>query len=127
MISKCQCQHCGGGIEFDAAQFEISGEMPDLTLGQIVGCPHCQKQTTIYVKKTTIGLQAVPRGPREVASSSDEETPLLAYVLAIFLPLIGFFFGIYLMTKKQSGHGCAVMALSILAGLIWMAIFTNIG
>jgi hypothetical protein len=43
----------------------------------------------------------------------------VGYVCAILLPLAGFFIGIYLMAKKQHGHGVAAMALSIFAGLIW--------
>jgi len=32
----CPCQHCGGGIEFDAAQ-----------AGETVGCPHCGVDTVL--------------------------------------------------------------------------------
>jgi hypothetical protein len=52
----------------------------------------------ICIKKQKIGLQAVPQ---RIEESSDEEFPMLAYMLAIFLPLIGFFFGVYLMAKNN--------------------------
>lgn len=40
----CRCRHCGNGIEFDANQM---GE--DET--RVVECPHCQMETTIFVKE----------------------------------------------------------------------------
>jgi TPR repeat protein len=38
----CPCQHCGGNIEFDANQLDVT-EIPT------VPCPHCELQTTIFV------------------------------------------------------------------------------
>ncbi|MDR3413992.1 MAG: HNH endonuclease [Formivibrio sp.] len=38
----CQCQHCDGGIEFDASDFA-----KDET--RAVECPHCKTDTTIFV------------------------------------------------------------------------------
>jgi Holliday junction resolvasome RuvABC ATP-dependent DNA helicase subunit len=38
----CRCQHCGGGIEFDASDFE-KGET------RTVECPHCHLETVISV------------------------------------------------------------------------------
>jgi Short C-terminal domain len=40
MIVKCSCQHCDGGIEFDAK--ELSKE------NSIVPCPHCGLETKLY-------------------------------------------------------------------------------
>jgi len=41
--ATCHCQHCNGGIEFDASDFE-KGET------RTVECPHCQLETTISVR-----------------------------------------------------------------------------
>jgi len=49
MISKCQCQHCNGEIEFEAAQFERSSTTSHRVFGQMVECPHCHQQTLLYL------------------------------------------------------------------------------
>jgi hypothetical protein len=51
MISKCQCQSCGGQIEFDLTEFELSSETSHRKLGQTIDCPHCGKPTQIYMNK----------------------------------------------------------------------------
>src|SRR5438128_1229314 len=43
----------------------------------------------------------------------------------VMLPLFGFFAGIYLVAKKQTGHGVACMALSVFAGLIFFVMMAN--
>ena len=43
----CHCQHCGGGIEFDA-----SGFAKDET--RAAECPHCKKETIISIPFSTI-------------------------------------------------------------------------
>lgn len=45
------------------------------------------------------------------------------YVAAIILPVIGFFFGVYLAIKGVTGHGVAMMALSCVAGSFWFVVF----
>ena len=39
---KCRCQHCDGGIEFDANQLENSTP-------RIMDCPHCGLETILYI------------------------------------------------------------------------------
>ena len=41
MIAKCSCQHCAGGIEFDASEFAEENS--------IVPCPHCGLETKLFV------------------------------------------------------------------------------
>jgi len=43
-FATCHCEHCGGGAEFDASDFA-----KDET--RLAECPHCHKQTTIYVER----------------------------------------------------------------------------
>jgi len=72
---------------------------------------------------------AFPPNLSQAASAKNEDVSVVnintAYLLAIFLPFIGFFVGIYLMTKKETGHGIACMAVSIFAFFVWFAIFTK--
>ena len=49
MIAKCSCQHCDGGIEFDAS--ELAEE------NSIVPCPHCGMETKLFVD--TAGLFSI--------------------------------------------------------------------
>jgi hypothetical protein len=43
----CPCQHCAGGIEFDASDFE-KGET------RTVECPHCHMETIIFVPEPKV-------------------------------------------------------------------------
>jgi len=51
MIAKCQCQQCGQSVEFDAAQFERSGETSHRLLGQTIDCPNCGVRTQLYLPR----------------------------------------------------------------------------
>ena len=41
-------------------------------------------------------------------------TIVCSYLLAVLMPFFGFFAGIYLLAKKQPGHGVACIAISLL-------------
>jgi Domain of unknown function (DUF4429)/Short C-terminal domain len=41
MIVKCDCQHCGGGIEFDSD--ELTEE------NCVIACPHCGQETKLFI------------------------------------------------------------------------------
>ena len=51
MIARCECQKCGQAVEFEAAQFERSGDTPYRILGQTIDCPNCQQLTQIYMPR----------------------------------------------------------------------------
>jgi hypothetical protein len=51
MIVKCKRQHCGGNIEFVAADFEFKSETSHRRLGQTIDCPHCHTATQLYMNK----------------------------------------------------------------------------
>ena len=57
----CHCQHCGGGIEFDANQ--LAAENYTFT------CPHCELQTPLYI----------PTGQQNPPPIQKTETPTLGY------------------------------------------------
>ena len=98
--------------------------------GQMFACPHCGLETKLFIPQTTTA-------PKPTASSDsstskpkiekpDESSPIaLSYVLCFLIPIAGFFFGVYLMAKKKSGHGAACMAISIVLGLGWLAVFSH--
>src|ERR1035437_50144 len=52
----CWCQHCDNGIEFDANQMD-----GDETC--VVECPHCQLETTLFVKARKEAPSANPDAP----------------------------------------------------------------
>ncbi|HEY1718177.1 MAG TPA: hypothetical protein VGH42_07765 [Verrucomicrobiae bacterium] len=62
MISKCQCQHCGGSIEFDADQLDRSGATSYRILGQVVECPHCHQSTQLYLNLAEFVAPKNPAG-----------------------------------------------------------------
>jgi hypothetical protein len=60
MIAKCQCQLCGGNVEFEVAEFEFSGETSHRRLGQTIDCPHCHKPTQLYMNKAEFVASKTP-------------------------------------------------------------------
>jgi hypothetical protein len=110
MFAKCSCQHCGGGIEFD-----VDGLQPDA----LVECPHCKLETVLFTP---------PPAPQpQIEQPVEFSTIAWSYVLCFLIPIAGFFFGVYLMAKKKSGHGAACMAISIVLVLGWLAVFSKSG
>lgn len=61
MIAKCECQSCGQGIEFPAAEFDRTGETSHRFLGPTIACPSCGNQTQLYMAKVL--AQSVPTPP----------------------------------------------------------------
>jgi len=73
MLAKCSCQNCWESIEFETAEFEFSSETPHRKIGQFVECPHCHKQTQIYLNKS--GSVAVNKPRFSVAPSIPKLIP----------------------------------------------------
>lgn len=111
---RCNCQRCGERIVF-----------PPEMAGQDVTCPHCGRETTLLLPQVRKAApDPVPPTPTAMAEVSDG-TLLACYVLSALLPLVGFFCGVYLLSKKQGGHGAACMAVSVFSFLVWAAIFSS--
>jgi hypothetical protein len=103
MFIKAKCEHC-------QTEFEDEG------IEKTVWCPSCGKETHI--------LPAGSNFTPHIANAAQHDGLILAsYTLAILLPMFGFFAGVYLLIKKQPGHGVAAMALSSLAAVIWFLVF----
>jgi predicted RNA-binding Zn-ribbon protein involved in translation (DUF1610 family) len=115
--AKCNCQRCGQGIEF-----------PIVMAGQDATCPHCGRETTLTIP--TVRKATPSYSPPSSSTALTEQKSIAggtigcSYVLSFLIPVAGFFAGIYLMTKKESGHGAACMAISIVFGLIWIVMFS---
>jgi hypothetical protein len=71
MIAKCPCEHCGVNIEFATEEF---------LSGSAVTCPHCGKETPLYVSQQAkpVPKPAVPIStPQERQLSSAESLKLI--------------------------------------------------
>ena len=122
MIAKCSCQYCNGAIEFDANEL--------VEENSIVPCPHCGLETKLFIPQTSTTPKPTasvntPATQPQVDRAVESSTVVWSYVLCFLIPIAGFFFGVYLMAKKKSGHGAACMAISIVLGLGWLALFTT--
>jgi hypothetical protein len=53
-LVKCRCQHCAGGIEFDANSFK-QGET------RVTECPHCHLETTLFVSNPKPAELSAPK------------------------------------------------------------------
>jgi DNA-directed RNA polymerase subunit RPC12/RpoP len=107
MLIKAQCEHC-------QSEFEDEG------LEKTVWCPSCGKETHIYAKGSDYSFKP------NVETADFDGIIALGYVLAIVLPAVGFFVGVYLLFKNQHGHGAAAMAMSVVFGAIWALIFLHL-
>lgn len=114
--SKCDCQRCGQPIAFPI----------DLNNTE-VECPHCHRATTLLIPSPSARVRKADSLPPPIRATDEvpQSTLTGCIILSILMPLIGFFCGVWLMTKKQSGYGVACMATSIIAGLVWVAIFSS--
>lgn len=111
---KGVCQRCGEHIAF-----------PITMQGENVPCPHCGRETTLIASIAPNLVHKVETEAKPPAVSGGKI--FIAYLLAAFIPIIGFFMGIWLMTKKESGHGAACMALSIISFFFGMWLAATVG
>lgn len=114
--AKCDCQRCGQPIEFAL--------MMD---GQDSPCPHCGRETTLRVPTPQVRKASPAYFPPPIAAPENSvasSTIACSYVLCFLIPIAGFGAGIWLMAKKQSGHGAACICLSIMIGIIWIGLMS---
>lgn len=53
-------------------------------------------------------------------------TIVCSYILAILMPILGTVAGIYLMCKKQVGHGVITLVLSLVMWAFWYAFMMGV-
>ena len=112
MLTLANCPYC---------QAEISVVDPE-DLNLKISCPRCSKSLVVGSLKPQVQLSAatktylsLPVKPEGISAGNIAAS----YVIAVALPFIGFFVGIYLMAKKEHGHGVACIALSIASAVGW--------
>ena len=81
-------------------------------------CPHCGAPAASAAPPPQRYYKTPPPKVETVSTRSI----VGYYFLAILMPLFGFFAGIYLMAKKETGHGVACMALSVACFLFWLQV-----
>ena len=144
------CLKCGQHIAIDEAgagrfvncpKCGFAQLVPNNPAGQTKKCPFCAETIhadAIKCKHCGEFLNSTQRcdNSAPVSASFHPATPakaetisegniVAAYIIAIILPFVGFFAGIYLMAKKEPGHGVAVIAVSILTFFIWYAVMSS--
>lgn len=104
MFTQCLCLKCGNPIEFEEKHS-----------GAVAECPHCGQRTAL----------GIPKVARIEMPAVRNSTIICSYILSFIMPFAGFFAGIYLMTKKQSGHGVTCSALSVIVFALLYALMTG--
>ena len=66
-----------------------------------------------------IAPAAVPVPASAPASQVSDGLLAAGYITAILIPIIGFVVGIVVMAKGRSGHGIAMIIISIVAFVMW--------
>ena len=89
-----------------------------------IACPFCgcpikeQSDKDIFQMTEKERLKELAKIKRDRRYKNIEAKPVsgitifCSYLLAVLMPFFGFFAGIYLIAKKQAGHGVVVMAIS---------------
>ena len=119
MISKCKCQSCGGEIEFEAAEFELSSETSHRKLGQTIDCPHCGKPTQIYMNKAEF-----------IAPKKEKQNHWLFVVIGFSIVGLGILFGWLLSRSDEAalifGNGIAAVlgCIGVVFGFILTVYWT---
>ena len=88
--------------------------------GRIIECPHCKANMQLPAPAARPIIEAQ-------ANSIAGTTIFCTYILSVIMPFAGFFAGIYLMTKKESGHGLTCIALSIIFNALLVWLFMELG
>ena len=85
MLVKCPCSNCGGFVEFDASDF---------VEGTDIDCPHCEKNTLLYLPKKasqprTMAASVTVSQPSSGRDSSKTQTLLIIGGIAFFVVGVG--------------------------------------
>ena len=128
MAANIECPFCKQPIEF-----------PEEMTGQWTDCPGCHEQIPLEKtaeltdsKASMAGLYQGVRNRNATESSKSELSKELrqlvqaGYLLAFLLPIIGFYFGIFLMFKNAVTQGVVCMILSLLFSYLWFELILAI-
>jgi Holliday junction DNA helicase RuvB len=123
----CRCHHCNGGIEFDASDFQVGETRP-------VECPHCHKETVIYVESLTerltpkkfsdfIGQNRIKERLELAIAAAKQRHETLGYVLLVGSPGSGKATLAYIIAEEmganlKSANGMEIEKAGDLAGVL---------
>lgn len=127
----CRCHHCKGGIEFDASDFQAGETRP-------VECPHCHKETIVYVDSLTehltpktfsdfIGQNRIKERLKLATTAAKQRHETLGHVLLVGSPGSGKATLTHIIAKEmdanlKSTNGMEIKNAGDLAGML-----TNLG
>ena len=84
-------------------------------------CKNCGKDISNYTNISDDSQNSYTYAP-PVSENSHTAAVVLGFICAILIPLIGFIFGIYLITRKDSSnaktYGIIIVALSVIVWII---------
>ena len=128
MDVKIECSFCSQPIEF-----------PKDMSGQWAECPRCHEQIplekTAQLTENKASLAGVYQGVRNRSAGASSSTLLsnemlklvqVGYLLAFLFPVIGFFFGFYLLFRNAVSQGVICMILSLIFSYLWFELLVAI-
>lgn len=119
----CHCHLCGGGIEFDARDFQTGETRP-------IECPHCHAGTVIGVERSTpkqfsdfIGQNRIKARLELAAAAAKQRSETLGHVLLIGSPNSGKATLAHIIAKEMGANlkptnGMEIEKASDLAGVL---------
>jgi hypothetical protein len=81
-----------------------------------------QPQTQRYWNGEQWTDQRAPMAPKQEDKGAGVLV-VVSYLAALFIPIIGFILGIVLLVRRQTGHGLAVVLISVAVGIAACALF----
>jgi hypothetical protein len=128
MATTIECPFCKQPIEFPE---EMSGQWTD--------CPSCREQIplekTPEITESKASLAGLYQGVRNRNATETSKVELskdlqklvqVGFLLSFLFPIVGFFFGLFLLFRNAVAQGVACMILSLLFSYLWFELLIAI-